>query len=993
MTHPPMVTPPDPPDAQSSTPAVSTRRGALQSGFSLLARGEPQIWFTGGMLVICIAMIVGLLVLILVSGLPTFWPKPLDVVVLNDGELLIGQPQKTRREDIKVSLSELANPGSAAGGLEATDVGAQYDALDAAVEPTPASSDPRSETSQQRRGTSRYYRTGNYDLTGEHYRWLDAGESLDAGVLQPQTAMVIERLENGRLYGLPLEFVHEIRPASDVAVELDELDALLEFVELIASSDAGEASEQTLVVLRQAREQRLDAGLRQRLLAETPSEAEVRLDHRPTADGGILQFRTDSDNWQTLGPREDATASATDLPQDSLTAARQIWIAPDAMIRRVISAANRATELRGQADQVKYRISRLDERVSKLRSNVRRAEIEVGQRAVQPVDQSHFLLDQQVRLRLRSEQLDEMRQRLDDLLANLSSDDDAPVVESLREASLEWLERYERETLPDELSTIDQQLDDWLEAFDAQPGVLRQAIVEYQEGFREVVRAKVPLQEALEDVNRQLELSSTTFAVPSLSSELEGVSPEDLEALQGEVVTASLAEVLKSFIGQEVVPDSLTSLVTGRHLQLLTVRDSQSHAHVLAISDPGYVGRSLAEGGEATSPEDLKVNRSRRLALLQSTEVPAEQMVRAIAVNRLTVGQKFHVYLDRWREFLLENPREANTEGGVFPAIWGTIVMTMIMIVVVVPFGVMAALYLREYAGSGPLVSLIRISINNLAGVPSIVYGVFGLSFFCYTVGSYIDGGPKNADIIPWPPATWFVALAIVAGTGTTAFFCSFLSGGPVHSQTRVKKWLSRGGLILWLVSVALVGILILKSPFFEGFYREHLPNPTFGKGGLMWAAMTLALLTLPVVIVATEEALSAVPNSLREGSLACGASKWQTILRIILPHARPGILTGAILAMARGAGEVAPLMLVGALPTAPDLPLDTEYPYLHGSRSFMHLGYQIYTLGFQSQNSEAARPMVFTCTLLLILMVGLLNITAIYLRATLKKRFEGSQF
>jgi ABC-type phosphate transport system permease subunit len=151
--------------------------------------------------------------------------------------------------------------------------------------------------------------------------------------------------------------------------------------------------------------------------------------------------------------------------------------------------------------------------------------------------------------------------------------------------------------------------------------------------------------------------------------------------------------------------------------------------------------------------------------------------------------------------------------------------------------------------------------------------------------------------------------------------------------------------------------------------------------------------LTLPVVIVATEEALAAVPNSLREGSLACGASKWQTIRRIVLPHARPGILTGAILAMARGAGEVAPLMLVGALPSAPDLPLDTEFPFIHGSRSFMHLGYQIYTLGFQSQNSEASKPMVFTCTLLLIAIVATLNVAAIYLRARLKQRFQGDQF
>jgi ABC-type phosphate transport system permease subunit len=152
-------------------------------------------------------------------------------------------------------------------------------------------------------------------------------------------------------------------------------------------------------------------------------------------------------------------------------------------------------------------------------------------------------------------------------------------------------------------------------------------------------------------------------------------------------------------------------------------------------------------------------------------------------------------------------------------------------------------------------------------------------------------------------------------------------------------------------------------------------------------------LLTLPVVIVATEEALSAVPNSLREGSYACGAGKWQTIRRIVLPHALPGIMTGMILAMARGAGEVAPLMLVGAVKLARELPVDGHFPFLHADRSFMHLGFHIYDLGFQSQNSEAAKPMVFTTTLLLIVIVAVLNIAAVWLRSRLRTRFTSSAF
>src|SRR5207247_1563788 len=208
-----------------------------------------------------------------------------------------------------------------------------------------------------------------------------------------------------------------------------------------------------------------------------------------------------------------------------------------------------------------------------------------------------------------------------------------------------------------------------------------------------------------------------------------------------------------------------------------------------------------------------------------------------------------------------------------FPAIFGTVMMVLLMSMIVVPFGVVAALYLHEYAKQGPLVRVVRIAVNNLAGVPSIVFGVFGLGFFIYLIGGSID----------------------------------------------------------------------------RLFYTEALPSPTYGTGGLLWASLTLALLTLPVVIVATEEALAAVPNSMREGSYACGASKWQTIWRIVLPRALPGIMTGMILAMARGAGEVAPLILVGVKDMAPALPVDGVFPFVHPDRSFMHLAYQIYIVGFKS--------------------------------------------
>jgi phosphate transport system permease protein len=349
-----------------------------------------------------------------------------------------------------------------------------------------------------------------------------------------------------------------------------------------------------------------------------------------------------------------------------------------------------------------------------------------------------------------------------------------------------------------------------------------------------------------------------------------------------------------------------------------------SPAHVAAQEEQASVAQWEAAENDRVTKEIAaldaeNVRYQMRLVTADGKEkvLPLAQIVRAYAPNRTSWIGKLSVYLSRWGEFLTDEPREANSEGGVFPAIWGTVAMTLIMSIAVVPFGVLAALYLREYARSGVMVSLLRIAINNLAGVPSIVFGVFGLGFFCYVVGVQLD------------------------------------------------------------------------QLFFSTQLAEN--TPTFGTGGLFWASLTLALLTLPVVIVTTEEALAAVPSSMREGSYACGASKWQTIWRIVLPRALPGVMTGMILAIARGAGEVAPLMLVGAMKSAPELPIDGVFPFIHPQRSFMHLGFHLYDLGFHSQNSEAARPMVFTTALLLIVIIAVLNITAVRLRNRLRMRFGDS--
>ncbi|HUY92950.1 MAG TPA: ABC transporter permease subunit [Pirellulales bacterium] len=397
---------------------------------------------------------------------------------------------------------------------------------------------------------------------------------------------------------------------------------------------------------------------------------------------------------------------------------------------------------------------------------------------------------------------------------------------------------------------------------------------------------------------------------------------------------------------------------------------------------------ALRQEIQALERENARYEMQMTTAQGQRATLALAEIVRAYPANQLGFGGKLSVYGSRWLEFLTQKPREANSEGGVFPAIFGTVVMTLVMTLAVVPFGVLGALYMREYARAGLIVSAVRIAINNLAGVPSIVFGVFGLGFFCYSVGGYIDGGSSN----PWQPPAWCTALGLALATLVAAIAASAAAVRRGIARPRVYSSVALG---LWLAAAALAVTVLATNPYFHGFFeaRRSEGSPTFGKGGLLWASLTLALLTLPVVIVATEEALAAVPRSMREGSFACGASKWQTIWRIVLPRAMPGIMTGMILAMARGAGEVAPLMLVGAVKLAPELPLDSSAPFLHPERSFMHLGFHIFDLGFQSPNSDAAKPMVFTTTLLLIAIIAVLNIAAVKVRSRLSRRFASNQF
>ena len=315
--------------------------------------------------------------------------------------------------------------------------------------------------------------------------------------------------------------------------------------------------------------------------------------------------------------------------------------------------------------------------------------------------------------------------------------------------------------------------------------------------------------------------------------------------------------------------------------------------------------KTASDSGDATSVQF-------RLANGRLTRFSLDGVVALYLPNAMSVADKLqHFFASLWR-FLSQEPRQSNLQGGVFPAIVGTVVLVVLMSLIVSPLGVLAALYLHEYAQENLVTRMVRIAVNNLAGVPSNVYGVFGLGFFVYAIGGSLD----------------------------------------------------------------------------NIFFADRLPAPTLGTPGLLWAALTMALLTLPVVIVATEEGLARVPGALREGALALGATRAETVWKVVLPSAAPAVLTGLILAVARATGEVAPLILVGVAKYAPGLPVSLDFPFVHFDRQFMHLGFYIYDLGFQSPQIETMQGMVYATALLLVGIVLLLNLAAVGLRGRLREAF-----
>jgi phosphate transport system permease protein len=359
--------------------------------------------------------------------------------------------------------------------------------------------------------------------------------------------------------------------------------------------------------------------------------------------------------------------------------------------------------------------------------------------------------------------------------------------------------------------------------------------------------------------------------------------------LLGEIVAADAKALAVRTSELERIGGAYRRVAVGE----IVARSQPVDAIVVALED----GRRLYARGEADAD-----------ALTADAGGAAERM--RLQPNGLGFFARIDAFVREIGHFLGSAPVASNLAGGVLPALIGTVILVLLMSLLAMPLGIATAIYLHQRRGFG--VRLVRGAINQLAGVPAVVYGVLGLGLFVHGIGAGID------------------------------------------------RW----------------------------FYADRLPLPTFGSGGLLWAALTLALLTLPVVVVSVEEGLSRIPSSLREGSLALGATRDETLWKLLLPAARPALLTGLVLAVARAAGAVAPLMLVGVVKIAPALPLDGTFPYLHPSQQFMHLGFAVYDAALASPDAIRGVPRAYACAGLLVAVVVALNLSAILLRNRLRHRY-----
>ncbi|MCA9150400.1 MAG: ABC transporter permease subunit [Planctomycetales bacterium] len=964
--------------ANQPMPTERRRRARRHShARSLFAHGEPLIWLTAGALVTSIAMIVGLLLLITMLGMSTFYPRPLLELTLRDGRVLLGELSKREHFDLTANtlLSEpaIVQEHLADVLLDATNNGHDLQAfIESGIE-------------------RRVAEAKDVSAQLQTLQPQDSGPTIDKHSDAFQRADAIRQEAHDEL------FERKQRNIEAKRRRLANLQGEVEMSQAAVSYLRGQTSLDRDTLL--SADESIKAFLFGSLIAvaKEQSPKSVQFGRRLLRTGNF-ELTNEHFNWVAdyqVAPSGEA------LPEQGTLIERQSW---GRFYGRPAAAVE---EQPREPSEAEVNARQLVEFWQSAPAT------DDGQDATSLRDQVTSVLEQH----LAAARLSTTREFLKRFTDQTTSSTSATVqhLAVLETGDTKPLrELTDEEPLSGVRIVIEEDQPAWQSFAQLHPGILKQQRrsqhLEKHELGRQYARqeqARLCVRQAELDCDQELlKYSAAELRVENEQSEARRqlAQLDRLAAFatssfpdQTNVVTAlqSAFKRQRAAIEQQLgqLQTELTEMQAARQ-QLPAVAQAALQEQLDVEHDAQAKSLEITSEIAAIRAEIARHQLLMETADHQQKALAMGDIVRAFQPNRLSNSATIGVYLSRWWEFLSADPREANSEGGVLPAIWGTVAMTLIMSLAVVPFGVMAALYLREYAKPGPFVSLIRIAINNLAGVPSIVFGVFGLGFFCYIVGAYIDGGPRNAGVAPLPSARWYAVLFGLAIVTCVAFICT-LVGFSGRRSTRAYWRRAVGVLagVIWIVATALLFYAAFKTPHFDGFYTANLPNPYWGKGGVVWAALTLALMTLPVVIVATEDALAAVPNSMREGSYGCGASKWQTIRRIVLPHAMPGIMTGMILAMARGAGEVAPLMLVGAVKLAPELPIDTAFPFLHGNRSFMHLGFHIFDVGFQSQNSEAAKPMVYTTTLLLIALITSLNLMAVWLRAHLRKRFAAGEF
>lgn len=878
----------------ASQPNSPQRRGLL---VSLTAKGNPQVCLLGGLLLVCLAGIGSLIGIIAVNGVSAFQVRSVDLIRTRSNELFFAQLQAIEQQD----------KGEGQGTAQAFQ-----------------------------------YRTSNPTLSGIEYQWLSKSELL-GDAARPKLAMLIERFEIGRLFGIPIKLRLSVFPSAR-SVELARMCATL--IEYSAQEDSEFA---------------LDDGIVERLLqlATLEVEADFNAQKEKWINQGAQAEQIDAPNNELLQPSSTDNTDAAAKTQVAVPQTTVFWDSPRRVVDQLQTGLTDLRRLSRRADSLSNSIANFDATISNSRLKLRALENKLLSMNSNLIDDCQARIGALVQFRA------ELRRFRGNQLSGLVGFElltDQPLIQAKNE--------FIEQVLATRIEKLELAQANWLNEVEASlSGQETDQLESYSQDFERIESQKLPLQTELRQLERTLDSYELELATPKSAALLEA-SNEDLERLGASDLSDPLRQWIVQQLGHEDQPASiqLKQLHSARERFGLWQFDLGSNPCLLVM-------------------DQRNTNNDTGAIWLWTTErVSGQSVARATLPNEMSWFAKQTTYADRWWEFLTTSPRLANTEGGVFPAIVGMAALTLIMTIAVLPLGVMAALYLSEYTSSGALVSAIRISINNLASVPSIIYGAFGFSFFCYTIGAFIDGGPQNASISVLPPVAWYTLLFVCASLATTAFFIG-LNGSKKSSTNSQSGQTSRMALIVAVIAAALMILLIVRSPFFEGFYSAQLPNPTFGKGGLLWAALTLALMNLPVVIVSTEEALTAVPKSLREGSYACGASRWQTIRRIVLPYAKPGIVTGAVLAMARGCSVVAPLLLVGALPTVSGLPIDGQFPYVHGSRGFSHLGYWIFSLGAQNPNSDSTRTMVFASALLLLIAIMALNLLAVYWRRRLRSK------